>query len=229
MIHSKFTLSTFLWLAISASLQAQDKVPFNGLLRDLQGNGVKGAVIYVKSPNIYTKSAKSGRFGLTDVQPTDTLKILYKKLRYDVPVDGRKSLAIRLIDSQKYESEESQELVDLGYKYVSHREYTSSNGRITGDELRANGYTNLMDALRGKVPGMNVSNPSASGQSSITMRGTSSLYGSSAPLFMVDGVEVSDFNGINIQDVDYVEVLKDGSMYGVKGSNGVIVVKTKTR
>lgn len=213
-------------ILFTLSAQAQQTgVPFNGLLNDAMGKPVKSAKIYVHDPHKYAVSNKKGRFGLTDVKDTDTLHIIFKKSRYEIPVQGRKSLAIRLVDNSMFESEESQELVDLGYGYISRREYTGSSSRITGDDIRMHGYSSVLDAIRGRIPGVSVSQ-GPSGMT-VNIRGSFSIYGDTKPLFLVDGVECESLDFVNVHDVDYIEVLKDANNYGVKGANGVIIVKTR--
>ncbi len=184
----------------------------------------------MKSPDIYTYSDKKGRFGLTDISSDDTLKILYKKRIYFVPILNRKSLRIRLGDQLVDSAQEDQELIDYGYGYVKRREYLNSVNLLSGEQLQKEGYTTVMEALRGRVPGLNIYGTSGFGDTpSVNIRGINSINSSSTPLFLLDDVEVSSFDAVNLGDVDRIEVLKDANMYGVKGANGVIKVYTKKK
>lgn len=203
----------------------EEGVPFNGLLLQFDGTPLNKRVkVWVKSDKTYATSDKKGRFGLTNVQPTDTIKFLYAKRYYAVPVEGRKSMRIRLADSFIQEVTESQELVDLGFGYVKRREFTGSSSRLSGEEFRRQGYTQLSKALQGRVPGLNMGNGYNGGN--MTIRGITSIYGDSKPLILMDGTEIADLDDCPIQNVDYVEVLKDSNMYGVRGANGVILITT---
>lgn len=204
----------------SAIAQEAEDVPFNGIISDLEGKPLKGAVIWTTNERRYAVSNKKGQFGLTNVQAEDTIHIEYKKQKYDIPVEGRKSARIRLANENSH-IDEDQELVDIGYGFVKRRECTISNGRISGEELQRTGKTSILDALQGKVAGLTVSGGKA------LIRGMNSLLLSCEPLYIVDGMEVDDLGMVSIYDVDYVEVLKDANIYGVKGANGVIIVKTK--
>lgn len=204
----------------TAIAQETEDVPFNGIISDLDGKPLKGAVIWTTNERRYATSNKKGQFGLTNVQAEDTIHIEYKKLRYDIPVEGRKSARIRLANEYS-DIDEDQDLVDIGYGFVKRRECTISDGRVSGDELRRTGKTFILDALQGKVAGLTVSGGKA------LIRGMNSLLLSCEPLYIVDGMEVDDLGMVSIYDVDYVEVLKDANIYGVKGANGVIIVKTK--
>lgn len=207
-------------IADCAVAQRTEDVPFNGIVSDLEGKPLKGAVIWTTNERRYAVSNKKGQFGLTNVQAEDTIHIEYKKQKYDIPVEGRKSARIRLANENSH-IDEDQELVDIGYGFVKRRECTISDGRVSGDELRRTGKTFILDALQGKVAGLTVSGGKA------LIRGMNSLLLSCEPLYIVDGMEVDDLGMVSIYDVDYVEVLKDANIYGVKGANGVIIVKTK--
>lgn len=227
------TILFFLLFTLSLSTFAQNNQkgePFNGLITDILAQPINRAKIYVKSPDIYTYSDKKGRFGLTDISSDDTLKILYKKRIYFVPILNRKSLRIRLGDQLVDSAQEDQELIDYGYGYVKRREYLNSVNLLSGEQLQKEGYTTVMEALRGRVPGLNIYGTSGFGDTpSVNIRGINSINSSSTPLFLLDDVEVSSFDAVNLGDVDRIEVLKDANMYGVKGANGVIKVYTKKK
>ena len=213
-------------VSVSALAQSSKEVPFNGIVTDVVGAPLKKVKVYVKNPQTYTFSDKKGCFGLTNVEETDTLKLIYKKNLYTIPVEGRKSVRIRLGD--KLEAYDAPDLFNAGMDFVSRREYTNSASRISGDQLRREGYTNIMNALRGKVAGLTVNQSSGFGStsSSFSMRGESSINASRPPLLLLDGVEVTTFDDVSVADVDYIEVVKDANSYGIRGSSGVIKVFT---
>lgn len=201
--------------------QKQKVVPFNGVVEDVLGQPLKGAKVWVVNPDYYATTDRKGKFGLTNVQPTDTLHVKYKKQIYNVPVDSMKSVRVRIADEIKFEAQEDKELVNIGYGFVERRESCSSSSGIPGEVLVRTGRTNILDALQGLVPGLTVSNGRA------VIRGIGTINSSSDPLFILDGVEVPSLSFVNLNDVERVEVQKDGSIYGVKGANGVILVTSK--
>lgn len=217
-------------LAISAQAQQPDKqgVPFNGLITDVLGKPLKGAKIYVVSPRVYARSDKKGRFGLTDVKATDTLHVLYKKLQYTFPVEGRKSIRIKLGDQLSSEAAEDQELVFWGYGYVKRRESVEVSNGISGEELQRMGRANLLDCLAGQIPNLRVSSSGRPGENpAVSMRGINSINSPQTPLFVVDGMIVESLEFVNVYDVERVEILKDASIYGSRGANGAILVTLK--
>ena len=196
--------------------------PFNGLLLNTDGDPVKNARVYVTSPERYARTDKNGKFGLTNVTATDTLKIITKKRRdpYLIPVDGSKGLKIYLADEGGFKKSTDDEMVATGYNWVKRRESTGASSGISGEELRRTGKHDLLSALQGKVAGLYISGRN------VNIRGTKSINMSSTPLFVVDGLIVDSFDGVSIYDIDHVEVLKDAPLYGVNGANGAILVYT---
>ena len=213
-----------LLLAIPLAAQ-QQAVPFNGIVSDISGTPIKGARIYISKGRV-ARSDKQGRFGLTDVAATDTIHIYFKKRTYDIPVEGRKSLRVRLGD--QLQAQEDQELVNWGYGFVKKRESLEISNGISGEDLVRSGYTNITMALQGRVPGLVVNQTGRPGQDAeLNIRGTNSFYADQTPLFVVDGMIVESLDFISVYDVDHIEVLKEASIYGSRGANGAILVTTK--
>ena len=211
---------------VGGELYAQRKVPFNGVLLDVNGNPIKNAKVYVTSPRAYCPTDKKGNFGLTDVKGTDTLRIELKKKLYSIPVDGRKSMKIRLADEKDIVAEQDQQLIDIGYGHVKRRERTSAaEAFISGKDLADAGVSSIIEGLSGRVAGLLVEYDN--GEYKVTMRGNKSIMGPSTPLYVLDGFRTATLDNVNVLDVDYIEILKDGSIYGSEGANGAIVVWTK--
>lgn len=218
----------FIFLSLPLALYAEEDIPFNGLLLDNSLQPVKKAKIYVKNPKRYASTDKQGRFGLTNVQPDDTITIeLKKKQKISIPVEGRKSLKIVLANEIGItpKTEYDEEIANTGYGYVKRREYTGVSSGISGEQLRATGQRDILGALKGLVAGLTITG--SSGNYSVNIRGQKSLMLSSEPLYLVDGVQTNSIDHISLYDVDHVEVLKDASQYGSRGANGAILVTTK--
>lgn len=221
-----FLLFIFALAALSVSAQ-NEPVPFNGLLLGSDGKPARNVRIYVSDPGKYAQTDRKGRFGLLNVQPTDTLHVRYEKVDYLIPVNGKRSMKIRIMDVGEFESEESQSLLDYGMGYVGQREYVGYNSRITGEELMATGCTDILSALSGMIPGLSVTEDFETGTFQVSIRGAA-YHENSAPLYIVDEMEVKSIDHIQLNQVAYVIVMKDAAMYGVRGGNGAIVVRTKS-
>ena len=216
-----FSIMISVFACVAVFAQKQKAVPFNGIVADLLGQPLKGARVWVVSPDYYTTTDKKGKFGLTNVRPTDTLHVKYKKQLYLIPVDTMKSVRVRLGDELQFDVQQDDELVNFGYGFVKRRESCSATSGISGDVLVRTGRTDVMEALQGLVPGLSITNGKA------IIRGIGSINASTDPLLLVDGVEVETLSYVNVYDVDKVEVLKDANIYGARGANGVILVTTK--
>ena len=201
--------------------------PFNGVLLDGEMQPKKGVKIYVKDPKRYAKTDKQGRFGLTDVQPDDTLTLLLpKKETVRIPVNGCKGIKIVLAGDNSAKSENDQGIADLGYGFVKRREHIGVSSGISGDKLRATGHRDILGALKGMVPGLNITG--TLGEYQVVIRGKKTFNMSDEPLYLVDGVVMSSLDFVSIDEVDHVEVIKEASQYGSRGANGAILVTTKT-
>lgn len=196
-------------------------VPFNGLVKDLSGKGVKVRV-FVKNSDKRTVADREGRFGLTNLKPTDTLLLQYRREKVEIPLDGRRSLKVLWGGGQPSYNED-EELVDLGFGYVKRREYAGSSSGITGEMMLQKGFTDLQTALLTLVPGLQLIN------GELVIRGQNSVNSSSAALIVCDGMPVSSLNSISIYEVKSVEVQRGNNMYGVRGGNGVILIRTRDK
>jgi hypothetical protein len=113
-------------------------------------------------------------------------------------------------------------IADMGELYVKRRDRVTPSAGISGDRLRATGKTDLVDALMLCVPGLSYEN------GELCLRGSSSYNSKSGVLILCDGDEINSVDSINIEDVESVEVVHGANSYGFRGTNGVIMVKTKT-
>ena len=202
-------------------------VPFNGVIVDINNEPVKRARVYVTDESRYAVSDKKGRFGLTDVKPTDTLHVKYGGELYTIPVDGLKSIRIRLADQRQFSAEGDEGLVSIGYDYVKTRERFNAGSTITGEELVRTGRHDLVEALQGLVPGLRIIVGEFGEGTRANIRNSASLSGNTDALYVVDGVIVESLFGIDVHTVDHVEILKDANIYGAQGGNGAIVVYTR--
>lgn len=213
-------------IAYCATASAQyrsDDVPFNGMVIDATGKGMARVNVWVKGTERRTVTDKKGRFGLLNVDEMETLVFSRRGFRVEMPVGERKSLSVMIIDQRIAAADECPALLDVGYGYVKRREYNSNYNIITGEELRQSVNPDLESILISRVPGMTRTN------GELTLRGRNSINLSSKPLILVDGAEVEDLSMVSVYDVETVTILKDGGLYGMRGANGVISVKTRSR
>ena len=184
-----------------------------------------GVSVIVKGTTHGTVSDIDGKYSLS-VQSTDTLEfsyVGYQKL--DIPVNGRTKLDVSL----EVETRQLNEVVVVGYGVQKKSDVTGALVSISGKEMQETHQQNIANIMQGRAAGVTVvSNSGAPGRGDdIYIRGVGSINGS-PPLWIVDGVPTT--GGVNPQDIESMEILKDASataIYGTKGANGVILITTK--
>ena len=171
-----------------------------------------------------------GNFSI--VLPESVTKLTVSSVGYnpmEVKIKGGK-MEIRLTPS----ATALDEVIAVAYGTAKKSAFTGSATVIKSTEIEQAQVSNALDALTGKVAGVQLNNASGQpGQSdpSIFIRGISSLNAGNAPLIVVDGVPYSgDMNNISTQDIESMTILKDAAsnaLYGARGANGVIMITTK--
>ena len=205
--------------ALLSIITASAQEPFNGRITTPEGKGIR-ARIYVENRDKQTVSDSKGRFGLTDIEAHDVLRIVYKRTTLTIKVDGRRSIDIVWSGvSDSYHAEESEELMNYGFGYIKRRESLDYSSGISGDRLRATGAKSLVEAIQMCYPGLRYIN------GELCLLTQNSINGSSAVLILVDGNEINP-DMINIHDVKSVEIIKGSNMYGFRGANGVVLITT---
>lgn len=125
-----------------------------------------------------------------------------------------------------------EEIVSIGYGSAKREEITTSISRVKSDDFIKGGVSTPLQLLQGKVAGLGMATTSGdpAGNVSISLRGLSTLAASSSPLIVIDGIAGGSLNSISPEDIESIDVLKDGSaaaIYGTRGTNGVILINTK--
>ncbi len=171
-----------------------------------------------------------GNYTIEGVSANDVLVISYiGYLSQEVPVGNQSMIKVTL----KEDTQTLDEVVVVGYGTMKKSDVTGSISTAKGDDLVKNQSFSALDNLRGKVSGVNIfSNSSQPGAYSnrVVIRGIATINSSSNPLYVVDGVVMENFDLVNPNDIESMEVLKDASaaaIYGARGANGVIMVTTK--
>ena len=144
-----------------------------------------------------------------------------------VPVNGRSVIDVEMKESNTI----LDEVVVVGYGTQSRRTLTSSVSRVSGETLQGTAAGSIGDALKGKISGVRISSTNnAPGEApTFLIRGGSSINQTNAPIVIVDGVQ-HEMTGLNPNDIESIEILKDAAsagIYGANASNGVVLITTK--
>lgn len=214
-------------LSFSLTALAQQKV--TGKVKDSSGEPVIGASVVVKGNNTMgTITDFDGNFML-DVPTKSVLVISYiGYVTQEVPTAGKKSLEIIL----KEDTKTLDEVVVIGYGTQRKGDVTSSVASVKADNFVKGAVKDVGQLIQGKVAGLAITNPNGdpTGSTQIRLRGTNTIGGANtAPLVLIDGIP-GELGTVAPEDVESVDVLKDGSaaaIYGTCGTNGVILITTK--
>lgn len=169
-----------------------------------------------------------GNFML-DVPAKSVLVISYiGYVTQEVPTAGKNSLEIVL----KEDTKTLDEVVVIGYGTQRKGDVTSSVASVKADNFVKGAVKDVGQLIQGKVAGLAITNPNGdpTGSTQIRLRGTNTIGGANtAPLVLIDGIP-GELGTVAPEDVESVDVLKDGSaaaIYGTRGTNGVILITTK--
>jgi TonB-linked SusC/RagA family outer membrane protein len=205
-----------------------------GKVTDERGEGLPGVNIQVKG---------TGQGGTTDVNGFFNIEVLDERavlvfsyvgyLAQEITVGSRSSLEIALrVDEKALE-----EIVVVGYGTQKKSELTGAIATISPSDFNKIPVHNPLNALQGRLPGLHITvdGTPGGGTRSVNVRGFNTL-GSTSPLFIIDGQPVNGYQGsqaldfLNPNDIETIQVLKDGSaasIYGSRASAGVIIITTK--
>jgi TonB-linked SusC/RagA family outer membrane protein len=240
-------LSFLLMLLFSFTSTHAQKVIISGVVRDgLDGTPIVGALLTFSKGNSGAATDIDGRYSIEtslDLLATDTLVcrfVGYNEWRQ--PIQGRTTIDIAL-------NQLSEELDEVFVTAIGVKKEKKKLGYavtdVNADELAKSGEGNVVNALNGKVAGVQVTSSSGSpgASSSIVIRGYSSIDGGNQPLFVIDGVPIDNsYRGsnltdqanraidINPNDIESISVLKGGAataLYGYRAGNGVVMITTK--
>ena len=225
-----FLLSIFFTIFYTHNSTAQDKAVITGTVIDAADKlSIPGANIVEKGTTNGTATDPDGNFILKTNNPNATLVISFMGYTTkEVPLQGNKKITIELSSDVQM----LKDVVVVGYGTVKKSDLTGTVSTISSKELTSRNTTGVLEAIQGSVPGVQISSNSGrlGDGYKLIIRGNNSISGGS-PLYVVDGAFVDDISYLNPQDIERMDVLKDASsaaIYGSRGSNGVIIITTKS-
>lgn len=243
----KLSLLLFCWITGLGIIFAQTST-IRGKIVDEFGDAAIGASIIEKGTTNGTVTDFDGNFQLTVAASSKQVTISYVGYK---TVD----IAIKPVMNIQLEPdvEELDEVIVTGYQKIDRKMFTGSASVVKGEDAKVDGVADVSRMLQGKTAGVSVTNTSSTFGTApkLRVRGASSIYGNSNPLWVVDGVVLDDVvnvsadalssgnaetlissavAGLNSDDIETFQILKDASataLYGARAMNGVIVITTK--
>ena len=218
-------LSTLLALMLTMAVFAQ-KVTVSGTVIDSQNEPIIGATVMEIGTQNGAATDVDGHFTLS-VKPGSMLRITYVGFK-TVEVKATQNMSVGLVE----EANTLNEVVAIGYGSVKRKDVTTAVSSVSTEDLDTRPIVSAVSGMQGKAAGLQITQANGQPGSSPTVRvrGTTSLNGSNNPLYVVDGVPLTDIDYLSADDIESIQVLKDASsaaIYGSRAANGVIIITTK--
>ena len=216
-------------LMVEGTLAVMQQRAVSGKVTDSNNQPLPGVTVVIKGTTQGTVTNADGNFSLTNIPEDATLVFSFVGMRtQEVVVGNRTSINVRMEE----ETIGIEEVVAIGYGTMKKSDLTGSSVSADIESFRESPNVSILQSMQGSVPGLTIGQTNQAGQEpSISIRGRSTLSGSTSPLIVVDGIIFDGrFSDINPHDVESAEILKDASskaIYGAKAANGVIIVTTK--
>lgn len=238
---------TNIMLMQKASVTQQQK-SVSGKITDTSGMPLPGVSVVIKGTTTGAITDENGKYSLPNISENAILQLSFVGMKSKEVIVGTKTIVDVILEEETIGLDE---VVAVGYGTVKKRDMIGSVAKVSSKELTALSSPSIDAALQGAASGLQVTSSSGSpgAISRIMIRGTNSLSSATEPLWVIDGIIVGSSldnsstnyqaNGnsvgilstINPNDIESVEVLKDAAataIYGQRGSNGVVIITTKS-
>lgn len=225
----KISLLALFVILTGAQLLAQR---VTGVVVDESNTPIPGVNVVVKGTTNGTITMNDGSYSIVSGDPAkDILSFSFIGFETtEVKINGKKIIDVKLVNSTLA----IEEVVAIGYGTVKKKDMTGSVGSVDAEAITARGTSGVLGSMQGAIAGVNITQTSSrpGAGMDIQIRGLNTLNTSAnPPLFVVDGIVTGDINFLNPSDIVKVDILKDASstaIYGSRGSNGVVMVTTKS-
>lgn len=215
-------------LTATALISMAQNVNVTGIVTDEKGSPMAGATLV--SGKYYAITGSDGSYSLSAPQGASVTVSFLGYDDYVFTISGSRKVSIHMTPSESTMLNES---VAIGYGKTTKKEVTGAVVSLKTEDLDKGSFTSAAGMLQGKVAGLTVVNPDGGDPNAsyqFLLRGTNTLSAGQGPLIIIDGVADADIRNINFQEVESIDVLKDGSasaIYGTRGTNGVVIITTK--
>ena len=223
---SRKVLSVLLLFLLSIGLANAQSRARTGHVTDESGKPLAGVSVTVKGQKNGTTTDENGNYQIT---AAGNPRLVFSFIGYATQeASADQSGMITLAPSRA----NIDSVVVVGYGTARKVDVTGAVTTVKASELLAQPITNALEGLQGRVAGVDIALNSGApgGLASVIIRGIGSINSSTDPLYVVDGVAMTNIQYLNPYDIQNMEVLKDASstsIYGARGSNGVILITTK--
>ncbi|WP_207531923.1 TonB-dependent receptor [Desertivirga arenae] len=210
--------------------RAATAIRVTGLVVDTDKQPLIGVAVKVKGAKTGSMTGVDGRYAITVPDENAVLVFTYLGFATKEVVANKPVIDVIMTAAPTALNE----VVAIGYATVRRKDLTGASASVSGEDLRIAPVTTAAQALTGKVAGVNIVTQSGApgANYNITVRGGASITQSTEPLYIVDGFQMDNgLSNVDINDIASIDVLKDASstaIYGARGSNGVVLITTKS-
>ncbi|MDR1720575.1 MAG: TonB-dependent receptor [Dysgonamonadaceae bacterium] len=214
-------------LTFSFTALAQKNV--NGIVTDPKGEPLAGVSIAEKGTSNGSISNADGKFTITVPQNAVLQFSCIGYITQEIAIGARASLSIIMEEDNKM----LDEVIVIGYGTTTKKEITGSVSSLSSENFKMGNITDPIALLQGQIAGLNIIRPDGgdpNGEFQIQLRGVTTMRGGTSPLIVIDGIVGGDLSALSPNEIQTIDVLKDGSaaaIYGTRATNGVILVTTK--
>ncbi|RYE36096.1 MAG: SusC/RagA family TonB-linked outer membrane protein [Sphingobacteriaceae bacterium] len=225
--------SIFILLIFFArAASAQNKEIFGKITDSKTGEPLVGVTVTVTGSSAGANTDGNGIFRFSIPASAATINVTYIGYeKKEVPITGNGPINISLVESATTLNEVK--IVSVGYGTQNANQVSSSTAHVGPEDFRSTGSRNALDLIQGKVAGLQITRTSGSNPNSgvaVQLRGAVTVTGSASPLYVIDGIPGGNLDLLQQDDIESIDVLKDGSaaaIYGSTANAGVIIVTTK--
>lgn len=208
----------------------QKSIPVSGVVKDEHGQVMAGVKVSVLNGNQEVATNSQGEYSFESVSENGTLVFSFiGKQSQEINIQSRAVVNVTMVTT----STDIEEVVAIGYGTSKRKDLTGSVTSINAEQLKDLPTNSVLQAIQGRMPGVNVTitEGSPDAEIKVRVRGGNSITQDNNPLYIVDGFRVSNINDIPMTDIETIDVLKDAAstaIYGAEGANGVVLVTTKS-
>lgn len=229
LITSKKFFLTFLSCLVCMTALAQKKI--SGVVTSSSGDPLPGVVVIEKGTSNIVQTDVLGKFviSITDGNKTFLFSCLGYKDKEVAYTPGKDSMEVSLDEDLT----QLDDVVVIGYGTTTKKEVTGSVASLKSEDFVSGNNSSPYDLINGKIAGLSIikgDGGDPNGGISVQLRGTTTMSAGATPLVVIDNVIGGTIDSINPEEIESIDVLKDGSaaaIYGTRGTNGVILITTK--
>ncbi len=224
-----FVFLTILTCCFYADAVQAQGITVHGTVKDPKGTALNAITVNVKGTNIGTATDANGKFKL--MVPDAKSVLVFSSIGFtsrEITVGAQADIDVVLTAGNNA----MDEVIVIGYGTQRKKDVTGAISSVSAKQIAERQAVDVLDAMQGQAPGLQIAQESGrpGAGNSVRIRGIGTFQGGADPLYIVDGAQGVNIDGINPNDIESIEILKDAAsaaIYGSRSANGVVIITTK--